>query len=182
MNKIVKAILLFVFLMAGFFVGTKALANPKKPKSRIEFGITKHAGLHYVNGGFKLDSLTYNKYEVGVYNNVKAIVKINTMWTWQSDGDVKDNVDRTQDLLSEDWFHAKKFPLAKASIKRLPISDVDNVEIELQIKGTTKLIKAKVRNAKLLFRITLKDFNLAPSWKGIFAGNFADVIIKLEEV
>ena len=178
-NPIVKALILFVFLMAGFLYGTKIFGSRIKPSSEVEFKISKHAGLHTVHGGFKVKYHNYKKFEAGVYTRVNATVGINTLWTYQADADASDDPKRTKDLLSDDWFDAKKFPLANAHIHWLPLNDADNVVIELTIKGITKKIKAKVRDSKLLFRIVLKDFKINASWKSIFAGNYADVSVQL---
>ena len=186
-NPILKAVALLVFLMLGFFVGQSALAHGKsgtntnvKPTSVVEFGISKHAGLHYVHGGFDVEYIKFEKYEAGVWTEVNAIVNMNSLWTWQKDVVASDNPKRTKDLLSDDWFDAKKFPKAYAYIKWLPVNDADNVAVKLKIKGITKVINAKVREGKLLFRIVLKDFNIDNSWKRIFAGNFTDVSVRLE--
>ena len=40
-NPIVKAIILFVFLMAGYLYGTKIFASRVKPSSEVEFKISK---------------------------------------------------------------------------------------------------------------------------------------------
>ena len=184
-NPIFKAAALLIFLMLGFFVGTKAFAHGekgtsnKKPTSAVEFGISKHAGLHYVNGGFNVEYMKYEKYEAGVYTEVNATVNINSLWTWQVDSSPSDNPARTKDLLSDDWFDAKKFPKAYAYVKWLPVNDADNVVIKLKIKGITRKVNAKVREGKLLFRIELKDFKINNSWKRIFVGNYADVSVKL---
>ena len=187
-NPIFKAIALLVFLMLGFFAGQQALAHGKpgpntdaKPTSVVEFGISKHAGLHHVHGGFDVEYIKFEKYEVGVWTEVNAIVNINSLWTWQEDVVATDNPKRTKDLLSKDWFDSKKFPKAYAYIKWLPVNDADNVAVKLKIKGITKVINAKVRDGKLLFRIVLKDFNVDNSWKRIFVGNFAEVSVKLEK-
>lgn len=179
-NPIFKAIALLAFLMLGFFVGSKAFGdNHPKPVSVVEFGISKHGGLHYVNGGFGVEFMKYERFSEGVYTNVNAIVNINSLWTWQGDASKSDDPKRTKDLLSDDWFDAKKFPKAYAKIHWLPVNNADNVAVELKIKGIKKLIMAKVRDGKLLFRVNLGDFNLNASWKRIFAGNFADVSVNL---
>ena len=185
-NPVIKAVVLLVFLMLGFFVGQEVFAHGKKetnknakPESAVEFGISKHAGLHYVHGGFDVEYTKYEKYEAGVYTELNAIVNINSLWTFQVDTSRDDDPKRTKDLLSDDWFDAKKFPKAYAYVKWLPVNNADNVKIKLKIKGITKVINAKVRQNKLLFRIVLKDFNIDNSWKRIFAGNYADVKVRL---
>ena len=181
-NPIIKAIILLVFLMLGFFVGTKALGDDHpKPTSQIEFGISKHGGLHYVNGGFEVESVKHKRFSEGVYTDIEVVVNINSLWTWQGDASKSDDPKRTKDLLSDDWFDAKKFPKAYAKIHWLPLNDSDNVAVELKIKGIKKVIIAKVRDGKLLLRVNLGDFKINASWKRIFAGNYADVVVKLEK-
>ena len=181
-NPIFKAIALLVFLMLGFFVGTKAFGdNHPKPESAVEFGISKHGGLHHVSGGFDVESRKYKRFADGVYTDVEAVVNINSLWTWQADASKSDDPKRVKDLLSDSWFDVKKFPKAYAKIHWLPLNDADNVVISLKIKGITRLINAKVRDGKLLFRVVLGDFKINASWKRIFAGNYANVVVKLEK-
>ena len=178
-NPAIKALILFVFLMAGFLYGTKVFGdNHPKPESAIEFGISKHGGLHYVNGGFDLESITVKSKDSKGLNHVQAKVSINSLWTHQADSSKSDDPKRTKDLLSDDWFDAKKFPYAFAYIHHIPFEGTG--VIKLTIKGITKKIKFRSSHGKLKFKIILKDFNLNPSWKRIFAGNFADVVIRIK--
>lgn len=169
---------LIVFLAVFFGANVNGDSHPK-PTSAVEFGISKHGGLHYVNGGFDIKKITFKKKTIATFHGVDAIVNINSLWTWQADASKADDPRRTEDLLGKDWFHAKKFPIAKAHIHVLPLNNTKNVKVKLTIKGKTKTIYAEVKGGYLLFRIVLKDFNLNPSWKSIFAGNFADVKVKL---
>ena len=178
-NPIFKAVALLVFLMLGFFVGSKALAdNHPKPESVIEFGISKHAGLHHVNGGFDVDSIQIKKEDSKGLHHVKAKVSIDSLWTFQSDADKSDDPKRTKDLLSKDWFNVKKFPYAHAHIQYIPFEGTG--VIKLTIKGITKRIDFRSSHGKLKFRIKLSDFKIDASWKRIFVGNYADVVIRIK--
>ena len=177
-NPIVKALILFVFLMAGFLYGTKVFGNRVKPQSAVEFGISKHAGLHYVNGGFDIKSIDIKKKDSKGLHHVKAKVSIDSLWTFQADADKSDDPKRTKDLLSKDWFNVKKFPYAHAHIQYIPFEGTG--VIKLTIKGITKRIDFRSSHGKLKFRIKLSDFKIDASWKRIFVGNYADVVIRIK--
>lgn len=176
MNKL-GIILATVFLFCGIVSLGMADNNPK-PESKIEFGISKHAGLHYVNGGFSKFKIMKGEKVVAGYKNLFVTVDISSLWTWQSDASQSDDPKRTADLLSKDWFWAKKYPAAIAHFKLLPLNN-GKVNFDLRIRGIQKVIQGEVKDGYLKFRIVLKDFNLASSWKRIFAGKFADVKVKL---
>ena len=178
-NPIFKAVALLAFLMLGFFVGTKAFGdNHPKPYSMVEFKISKHAGLHEVSGGFDTYNVKYKKRDSKGIHHVKAKVNINSLWTHQADADKSDDPKRTKDLLSKDWFNVKKFPYAHAHIQYIPNEGTG--VIKLTIKGITKRIDFRSSHGKLKFRIKLSDFKIDASWKRIFVGNYADVVIRIK--
>ena len=175
MTKLIKAALslsiiavltasIITSMPAEAFFGSKN--KSKKPTSRIEFTITKHGGLHTVNGGFKVVKQKGNLVEVN----------INSLWTWQNDSKASDDPARTKDLLTSDWFDAKKFP--KATFK----ADINNKKFIggiLTIKGISKRVELKKSGKFLKINIKLNDFNVDASWKKVFAGDNVNVTIKL---
>ena len=177
MNKL-GVMLASIFFVFGILALTANADNHPKPESKIEFGISKHAGLHYVNGGFSKFKIMKGEKVVAGYKNLFVTVDISSLWTWQSDASQSDDPKRTADLLSKDWFWAKKYPAAIAHFKLLPLNN-GKVNFDLRIRGIQKVIQGEVKDGYLKFRIVLKDFNLASSWKRIFAGKFADVKVKL---
>ena len=164
-----KFILHVAIILGSMFAITADAANPgPKPKSRIEFAISKHGGLHTVHGGFhKIERKKLSPY-------VKVDIK--SLWTWQHDADASDNPKRTKDLLTDSWFDAEKYRYATFK------ADINNEKYIggiLTIKGISKRIKLIKAGKFLKVRIVLKDFNLNASWKSVFAGNYADVSIRL---
>ena len=162
MKKII-GLLAVVFSIVAFAGSNKS----PKLKSKIEFKISKHAGLHIVHGGFKV---------VERKDNVVK-VDIKSLWTWQNDSEASDDPKRTKDLLTDDWFDADKFRYAFFTASE--VKKNGNVHGILKIKNIEKKVVLRKSGNFLKIRIKLSDFNIDNSWKRVFAGNYADVKIRI---